>query len=251
MLEGVETGYEEQWDFPDPASPAKPYLLATVPRTGSTYVSHLLWRSGRLGAPLEYLNFEPSGPYGHASASPELQRGLWENALRKRTSPNGVFGLKAFPLQLEELSQSNPPLLAGVLRFLLPPGRARVVRLRRRDVTAHAISYARAMLSGIWRAEQEAGERVEPEYDAQALERANRLIAAQERAWEDMCRDMRIGPLTVWYEDAVADPAGTVAEVAGYLGAELDPAVEIAVPQVRRQEQRGARAWKEQAEKGG
>ncbi len=251
MLEGIETGYEDRWDFPDRAPPDRPYLLATVPRTGSTFVSHLLWRSGCLGAPLEYLNFEPSGPYGHASASPQLQRELWENALRRRTSPNGVFGLKAFPLQLEELSQANPPLLRAVLHFLLPPGRARVVQLRRRDATAHAVSYARAMLSGIWRAEQETEGRDEPEFDAQALERAGRLIATQERAWADMCREMHIEPLVVWYEDAVADPAGFVATTADYLAVELDTDARTVVPEIRRQDQRGAREWKERAGKGG
>ena len=40
---GAATGYEDRFDFPPRKSPpALPYLLATVPRSGSTYVSHLL-----------------------------------------------------------------------------------------------------------------------------------------------------------------------------------------------------------------
>src|SRR5690349_5765367 len=136
---GAVTGYEAQFDFPGrPGPPEQVYLLASVPRSGSTYVSHLLWQTGCLGAPLEYLNFEPSGPYGFASESPAAQADLWRSALHCRTSPNGVFGLKAFPLQLEGVHRANPQLVGTVMRTLFPRGRqARVVELRRRDRTAH------------------------------------------------------------------------------------------------------------------
>jgi LPS sulfotransferase NodH len=38
------------------------YTLASIPRTGSTWLSHALWGTGYLGAPLEYVNFEKTGP---------------------------------------------------------------------------------------------------------------------------------------------------------------------------------------------
>ena len=54
MLQGLDTGYEGKFDFaPRREPPSRPYLLASVPRTGSTLLSHLLWRTGCLGAPLE------------------------------------------------------------------------------------------------------------------------------------------------------------------------------------------------------
>jgi len=245
MLLGVETGYEAEFDFPFHSSPpSRPYLLASVPRSGSTYVSHLFWRTGCLGAPLEYCNFEPTGPYGHASQSTVEQQRLWRAALRRRTSPNGVFGLKGFPVQFEALHAANPALLADVMRTLMPsPERSRVVLLHRRDRTAHAISYARAILSGVWRAEQERGGRAEPGYSRIAVERADKMIESQEQAWSGMLADLRIVPLELWYEDVLADPAGTIDAVAGYLGVEIDPAAAVKVPPIERQSQQGARAW--------
>ncbi|HEU4652101.1 MAG TPA: hypothetical protein VFS49_11875, partial [Croceibacterium sp.] len=78
MRDGDVTGYEPEFDFPErDGVPERPWLFASVPRSGSTYVSHLLWATGCLGAPLEYLNFEPSGPYGFASESPAAQRDIW------------------------------------------------------------------------------------------------------------------------------------------------------------------------------
>jgi len=245
MLLGVETGYEAEFDFPFHSSPpSRPYLLASVPRSGSTYVSHLFWQTGCLGAPLEYCNFEPTGPYGHASQSTVEQHRLWRAALSRRTSPNGVFGLKGFPVQFEALHAANPALLADVLRALTPsPERGRVVLLHRRDRTAHAISYARAILSGVWRAEQERGGRPEPGYSRIAVERAEKMIESQEQAWSAMLADLRIAPLELWYEDVLADPTATIDAVAGYLGVEIDPAAAVKVPPIERQSQQGARTW--------
>jgi len=239
------TGYEARFDFPPrETGPERVYLLASVPRSGSTFVSHLLWASGCLGAPLEYLNFEPLGPYGFASNSPAAQADLWRAALHRRTSPNGLFGLKAFPLQLEDLHAANPQLVADVMRTLFRRGQtAKAVELRRRDRTAHAISYARALLSGIWRKEQEPDDRPEPDYSAEAVARAARMIERQQASWQAMYRDLRVEPLVIWYEDVLEDPGGTVIRVANYLEVTLDAAAAIAVPAIERQSQAGARAW--------
>jgi LPS sulfotransferase NodH len=247
MLEGIDSGYEAKFDFPFREGPPEhPYLVASVPRSGSTFFSHLLWKTGCLGAPLEYLNFEPAGPYGSAHESAAEQDALWSAALQRRTSPNGVFGLKAFPLQLEDVHRLNPRLMGEVIRFLVGNrAQSKVVRLCRRDRTGHAISYARAILSGIWRKEQEGDARPEPEYSAPALARAEGLIEQQERAWDQMCRDLGIVPLVVWLEDALADEEGAAKQVARHLEVEIDPAAALDIPQIQRQSQDGARAWAE------
>jgi LPS sulfotransferase NodH len=245
MLEGIDTGYEAKFDFPArEGPPPRPYLFASVPRSGSTYVSHLLWRTGCLGAPLEYLNFEPTGPYGFAHEAPARQHDLWQSALGRRTSPNGIFGLKAFPEQLEQVHRQNPRLMVEVMRLMLGRGPgSKVVQLRRRDRTAHAISMARAMLSGIWRKEQEGEDRPEPEYSELAVTRTAALIEQQERGWAEMYQGLGILPLVVFYEDVLADPPGFVAAVAGYLGVELDSSAEVVIPEIERQSQKGAQAW--------
>jgi LPS sulfotransferase NodH len=245
MLDGIETGYEGKFDFP--AGEGKPevaYLLASVPRAGSTYFSHVLWRTGCLGAPLEYLNFDPAGPYRFAAASPDMQHQLWRSVLHRRTSPNGVFGLKGFLVQLQALQESNPPLLQDVLATLLPRDRPRrIVYLRRRDRIAQTVSYARASMSGVWRKEQERGEAPAPEYSEEVLEAAERGIALQEENWERMFRDVRVEPLRLWHEDVLADPEGAAARVAGYLGVTVDPGAAVDVPQILKQSTGAAPAW--------
>lgn len=237
MLIGVETGYEGKYDFPRrEGGPEIVYMLASVPRTGSTYVSHLLWRTGCLGAPLEYLNFEPTGPYYFASRSAEAQARLWTTLQHRRTSPNGVFGVKCFPIQLQALQQSNPALLASLRT-------ARIVYLDRRDRMAHIVSYARANLTGVWRQEQEKDLAAPPSYSQEALEMAERGIEAQAAGWERMFRERGVEPLRLWYEDVLARPEEAVRAVADYLGVDLVAGAEVPVPAVLKQSGAGAEDW--------
>jgi LPS sulfotransferase NodH len=247
VLEGIETGYETKFDFPDhPGLPERIYMLATVPRTGSTYVSHLLWRSGCLGAPLEYLNFLPASPYAFAHGQPKTQTALWRSALHRRTSPNGVFGVKCFSLQLRELQQQNPSLLLEVFAAAFPAGRkAHVIRLKRRDHVAHAVSYARAALSGVWRKEQEPSGGAAVEYSAQAVDEARQLLDRQEADWDLLLREVGAEPLTLWYEDAVERPEETVRNVAAFLDVRLDPAATVSIPEVKKQAEEPSKLWAE------
>ena len=240
----IEMGYEGKFDFVSPGRPELTYMLATIPRTGSSYFGHMLWETGCLGAPLEYLNFD-EGHYGFARNSAAQQDQLWRSVRRRRTSPNGVFGFKVFPMQLEALKEGNPGLLQAVMDAVLP-GKPRIVYLQRRDRVAHAVSYARATLSGVWRAEQEAGGVPQLDYSEAALQTAERWIDTQQGAWEDMFRDLRLDPLRVWYEDVTADPAGAARQVADYLGVAIDPAAAVSVPKVVKQAESESLRWAEQ-----
>ena len=244
-LQGIETGYEERYDFPYRAgAPEHPYMLATVPRTGSSFLSHLLWRTGCLGTPLEYLNFLPIGPARLAIGDPRDQQSAWRSMLHLRTSPNGVFGVKCFSLQLRALQQTNPALLNEVIETLLNRGLdTRVVRLKRRDRVAHAISYARAAISGVWRKEQEAGANATVTYSAEAVDGARAALDAQEADWDGLLSQLPVEPLTLWYEDVVESPDAALASVATFLGVELDPAAEVPIYQVEKQAPEDAERW--------
>ena len=250
MLAGSDTGYEGTFDFPRWAGPPRlTYLVATLPRTGSTWFTHLLWETGCLGAPLEYLNFEPFGPYYFAARSTPAQQSLWHSVLARRTSPNGTFGLKCFPTQLESLRQANPQLLSEVMSmFVTNVPEPRVVYLERTDRTAHAISYARATLSGVWRTEQEGEEETAVAYSETAIRQAHEGINLQIAAWEQMFSDLRIRPLRLSYETIVSDPGSALLRVGQFLGVELNPNARIVMPSVYKQADNDAKAWAERFE---
>lgn len=236
-----DTGYEGKFDFPGGGRrPEILYLLASVPRSGSTFLSHLLWRSGCLGAPLEYLNFD--GPYAFAAKSAELQQWLWQSVLRRRTSPNGVFGFKCFPTQLDALQGGNPPLFAEVFDLIR---RARIIELRRRDRIAHAVSLARADMTGVWVAGQPDTPGAEARYSSEAIAAAERGIAAQTAVWDRLFNELRAQPLTLWYEDTVAQPEATLRQVADFVGVPLTSDAPVAVPTITRQSASDSRDWAE------
>jgi len=247
MLDNFDTGYEGKFDFPPRSeAPRQAYLLASVPRSGSTYLSHLLWRTGCLGAPLEYVNFEPQGPYGFAANSPQLQLELWHSVLRRRCSPNGIFGLKAFPQQLEALQQSNQALLGEVLGTIIPrQGDRHVIYLRRRDRAAQIVSYARASLSGIWRKDQEHSGGEALEYSETALEAAERGIALQESVWSKMFQDLGISPLNLWHEEVLSAPRKAATQVADYLGVPMNTGAEVVAPAIHKQSPGNSAEWLE------
>ena len=146
--------------------------------------------------------------------------------------------------------RANRPCSKSIWSALLPAGRpGRIVYLARRDRLAHAISYARATLSGIWRREQEKDGRTEPEYSQAALATAEQWIDMQAAGWEEMFTNLRIDPLRLWYEDVAARPDEAARMVADYLGVALDPAAAVRIPAVEKQSESGARAWAERHEK--
>jgi trehalose 2-sulfotransferase len=247
MLARLDTGYEGKFDFPRRADPPSlTYIVATLPRTGGTWFTHLLWETGCMGAPLEYLNFDPSGPYYFAARSPSVQQTLWHSVLARRTSPNGAFGLKCFPNQLESLGQENSQLLSQVMSmFVTDVPRPKVVYLERTDRSAHAISYARASLSGVWRSEQESEQETAVAYSEKAIRRAQEALDLQSAAWEQMFSDLRIRPLRLSYETIVSDPGTALLRVGQFLGVELNPKASIVVPSVHKQADDHAKAWAE------
>ena len=82
-------------------------MLAGTPRSGGNYLCHLLWRTGLMGAPMEYFNFhtlmlQMAVRLGVTSLADYVQR-----LLRVRTSPNGVFGYKAHFDHLQFMTIAN------------------------------------------------------------------------------------------------------------------------------------------------
>jgi len=122
---------------------------------------------------------------------------------------------------------------------------AQVVRLKRRDSVAHAISYARAALSGVWRKEQEMRATSSVDYSDRAIDEARALLDQQEADWDMLFEEIGVEPLTLWYEDVVAQPDAAVQEVASHIGVDVDPAATVAIPEVERQSQDDSKRWAE------
>lgn len=224
------------FDFaPRDATPATTLMLATVARSGSTHLATELWRTGALGAPLEYLNLADR----LRDMVPRLGHGdllaYWHALQRHRTSPNGVFAFKAFAADFTVLDRL--PRLAPHVRW------DRVVYLTRRDTLGQALSYARAAQTRRWFDGQIA--RQEPVYDRAAIDRAVAWIAAGKATWEHLFAARQCDPLRIAYEDLAADRAGIVARIAAFAGVDLNDAISVDLPLTRIQRDATSDAWRE------
>ncbi len=227
--------YSGAMDFPSASAlPGVHYMIATTPRSGSTNLALRMWKTGLLGAPMEYLN-----PAHISDLSRRLgARGpmdYWARLQGVRTSPNGCFGFKAFVTDFRYIAQTTPDLL--------PHLRAdRVIFLYRRNVDAQAVSLARAIQTGSWFSTVE--ERQPPEYDFAAIQRSERNLVDQNAKWAKILEATAADVMRVSFEDYMAAPAATISQLQAFLGIDGE-AANLDLPGLEKQSDATSRAWQE------
>ncbi len=218
-----------EFDLPKPAGPLRPYVICASPRSGSTLLTTLLHGTGRMGVPAEYFNprfLQPAlgrrltgvGEGGQPHAGAYLAA-----LLANRSTANGVFGVKVLFSQLQ-VWMNVPPF-----RRML--ANATFVWLRRRDQMGQALSMALAQATQVWHREAGDGEAAAvmpaeptPPYDAVALRRALGIVLAEDYGWQQFFLANAIKPMTLTYEDLVADPDRACRALAEAIGvADLSP----------------------------
>ncbi len=218
--------------------PLASIVLCTTPRSGSTILCEALEASRLAGTPAEFFPEDPDQlqvleqRFGAVSPSDYLGR-----LVQSTAGDNGVFGAKLFAHQQPVFERAvrmaaalrtsgEASSLDSGLRHTL--GAVNYVWLRRRNTTAQAISYYRALLTGEWTRRTSvpppslrgAGliEAPSPTYDGVRLARLVRLIEAMDRKWEAFFRHRQIRPLVLTYEEFGADLGREVGLILDYCG---------------------------------
>lgn len=231
--------YGQAYDFRPPvAGSSTEFMLAALPRAGSTYLAVELWRTGVMGAPMEY----PNQPF-HNAMHQRLGTGndliaYWEAVKRVRTSPNGIFGFKMFVSDYMRISERHPELLA----HMAP---RRIVFITRANVVEQAVSYSKAIRSGQWFPDtlECTQERTRIAYDAEHIRWCMATIEYQLDVWNKLFVLMGTTPHHVRYEELVANPAAVVRGIADFLGVELDPDAVVDLPHTQIQRNHDSAAW--------
>lgn len=139
----------EAWDAPRPVPVRHRYVIFALPRTGSEYLCARLRRIGA-GAPIEYFHQFSlkmlAARLGCLDAAGRLDIERYFAGLEaKRTTPNGIFGIKLIARQLSAAAGKDLGRASQLLgRF------DRVLYLRRQDRLSQAISYVRALATSQW-----------------------------------------------------------------------------------------------------
>jgi LPS sulfotransferase NodH len=238
--------YDKEMDFPTRhLPPTRRYILATVPRSGSTLCSIRLWQSGQLGSPLEYLNFQMAagvfGRFGYALGDDGRPKGVaqlstyWKNLQQLRTSPNGVFGYKLFICNLTCLANRYSEFLSTI-------SPTHVVYLTRMDLLGQAISYYRAHTSKAWFG----GVRItqSPDYDFKRIQSCLISICTQMAVWEQLFKRWEVTPLRIYYEQLCHHPRQVVVSIKDHMSVTHDPSAMLSLPLIIRQADHKTGEWR-------
>ena len=225
--------------------PTLSYIIWFTQRTGSSLLSRALESTGVAGVPGEWLN-SPVGedPLTHfgVGTSAELRRRLYGLG----STPNGVCGLKY------SFREPHFGELVKILRALpgceVPGCEEGVARAEvwarafpngkhlfstRRNKVRLAVSWWKAIKSGEWHRENGQPPRARDVADAYDFNAINHLFSEcsmREAGIQAFYGEAGITPLTVVYEDFVADYAATVERVLEYLELERPDARALPEP---------------------
>lgn len=231
------------------------WLLCATPRSGSTLLCGLLESSGVAGHPASYFNRRGLHDYATGWRVPRPPEGRIDSAYVQAarvagSTPNGVFGGRLMAESRPELvadlaaETDHPPaseleLLTGQL------GRLRFVHLRRLNVVAQAVSWAKSLQTHFWHP----GERIEPgaeapHYDEELIEQLVTTIEQFEAAWSTWFTQQRITPFEVTYEQLAVDPLLVARQVLDFLDLKVEEGHELVVGAARQADQVNAQ-WVE------
>ncbi|HEY1748424.1 MAG TPA: Stf0 family sulfotransferase [Xanthobacteraceae bacterium] len=240
---------DPQFDFPESTPLRKSYVIASSDRAAGALLCRLLWQTGSLGAPWEYLNssFEEvrgtlTAPADRSITSTMIQRfgarspGAYiARLLACRTSSNGVFGLKSNFDDLKSALNEFPNLL----KALAPVS---YVYVDRRDKLAHAASAARSLARSLGTAGSASSGRKVP-YQRDMISKSLGKLERQRVHWWRWFETNGIEPLVVYYEDVTADGAEAVRSIVSALGATSDAPNQIVLPPFDQRPDAVAEQW--------
>jgi len=211
--------------LPDhPTQPDTSYFVCGTPRSGGWFLCGLLASTGVAGRPHEWF----------WRATEEANRGAWdvssfpEYLVRVRdaaTTPNGVFGSKLmwgytedFLERVRQLGNASSDRSLIERHFPNP----RFVHIRREDVVAQAVSWARAIQTGRWHHWDARGSHAAAVYDRRQIEALAAEAATHDNAWRKWFAANEIDAFPVRLEDLAGDPEGMTREVLRFLGIAAD-----------------------------
>jgi trehalose 2-sulfotransferase len=219
--------------FEGSPSPRVSFIVCSLPRSGSSLLCELLAASELAGAPSEFFDRNQMDAF-RATWKVDTFDGYIEALLSKKTSPNGLFGVKAHYHQLvEAFGDTGPGTVFPNLHL---------VYIRRRDHVGQAVSFARAIQTEQWTSGHEPPSDP-PRYDRDQIRSLLEWIRREEAAWEQWFAACGAPLHRVVYEDFTADIENTVLSVMRFLRIDLPSSFELPSPTLDRQADALSRDW--------
>jgi len=139
-------------DFPQSTEIRMRYCILSSPRAGGTLLGRMLYETGQAGDPLEYFNLQLLQLARKQSGNPSLSIFDFLRSMEtRRTSPNGVFGIK---VQFEQMLRAFDSEIPNETMIEFLRTHQCLFWIRRRNRLRQAISHAIAVHTNAWSSEE-------------------------------------------------------------------------------------------------
>ncbi|MGH1414378.1 MAG: Stf0 family sulfotransferase [Pelagimonas sp.] len=202
-----------EYDQPPFVGKPKTYVIASSGRSGSHFLANLLFHTGQLGSPLEYLHPKHRMRWQKDLNQSNL-RGTLRALMARRSSASGWFGIKAHWSQFSTVARREP-----LLRWLDVQS---YIRLDRTDRVAQAVSMEIAKQTGAWISWQKPSQ--VPVFDRAAIAKTIEELETEDQAWDAFFSSVQARPIRVSYEDLTQDPQSVTASICKALDVPVPPA---------------------------
>ncbi|MBG9389791.1 Stf0 family sulfotransferase [Caenimonas aquaedulcis] len=204
-------------DFPEATPVTLRYGILSSPRSGSTLLGRLLHETKAAGDPQEFFNPPLIALERQKPGNEKLNMNQFLRVMEKRrTSPNGVFGMKMHYSQVLSVFRAAQPN-QNVVNFLRKFDK--LIWIRRRDRIGQAISQAVAAKTNVWSSE-DTRFRKNPDISVHPYECVEtlRVVARDDTGWEQLVKQAPLDVHQIWYEDLVSQYEEQGRQVLRYLG---------------------------------
>lgn len=205
--------FSESHDFPRREGPDKTLVIASTPRCGSHMLGHTLHQTGYFGFPLEYANPENLKEWKRRIETESTECVIRE-LTQRRTSPNGVFGIK--------LHYTHINVLGGFDRVQALFPDAYYVLLSRKGILKQAVSLAIARQTGVWIAGQEPKNDNPPQYRFEQIERCLREVILDNASWRYTLAANGCHYIEMDFDSVRKNLGASVQTIADFMGVQLD-----------------------------
>jgi LPS sulfotransferase NodH len=206
-------------------------MICSQPRSGSSLLCEQLANTLHAGMPAEYLRPDRMDMLKRRWGAETLDDYL-RALVQRKTSPNGVFGLKAHWGQYAKLfGEGTGPF--PELRF---------IHVRRADHLRQAISLVRALQTGSW-STVIGPENAPAVFDREDIARKLARVQQEEAAWERFFEHNGVVPHRVGYEALAEAPEATTRAVLEFLGVQLPAGFSFDPPLMERQADELSEEW--------
>ncbi|HET9160583.1 MAG TPA: Stf0 family sulfotransferase [Caulobacteraceae bacterium] len=205
------------------------YAICSEPRSGTTWLTYLLSSTGVLGHPREYFNPTNEAVRDIEGYGPDR---MIETVLTRGRTDNGVYAVKVFTDTFDNPAQPWAKTLPN-LSF---------VHFEREDLLGQAISWAKAVQTGLYLATDE--KLGEAHYDQAAITWFLVEGARRQARWRLFFARNGLEPLRLTYSGLTADPVGAVHAVARLVQVE-PPSVDPAKAATKVQRDDVSEAWRQ------